>query len=121
MGTRIHNPERIGRQALAFVLTLALGFILGMATAPADAAERQQARNAAVLDVVLGDYGSDRTELTPYEVAALLPVYAVDEHTGDNTCWAQTVYLLGTRNYEPAMWGCLGDEDAPAVDVILGG
>ena len=115
----MRNTGRTGSTALALVVALGIGFIVGMASAPADASDRGHSRSAAILDVVAGDYSPGRTELADTEVGALLDVYAVEESTGA-PCYSAVAELLATRDYVPAMAPCLGEEDSPAVAVILG-
>lgn len=116
MGTRI-SGARIGG-VLAPVLAIG-ACILGAHSVQPDAADRTDGRNAAILDVVAGDYAEGRTDLSDSEVGALLDVYAVEERTGA-PCWAIASQLIATRDYVPAMHACLGEEDSPAVAVILG-
>lgn len=120
MSTRI-TPARAGK-ALALAMTLAFGFALGAVAAPTDAMERatqSTQRSNAILDALGGDYGQDRTELATHELVALAPVYLTSEVTGRD-CQAVAADLMATRNYLPAMASCLGEEDSPAVAVILG-
>lgn len=120
MGTRI--TTRPGSRILALVVALGAGFALGMVVAPTDALERAQQqtmRNEAIIDALGGDYGLDRTELAEHELFALAPVYLTSEITGRD-CQAVAADLMATRDYVPSMAPCLGEEDSPAVAVILG-
>lgn len=108
-----------GLVILLGVMLIALGFMVGLSVGSADASERTDQRNMAILDVVAGDYGPYRGELTDYEFGVLVEVYGVAERTGA-PCWTITAQLIATRDYVPYMAQCLGDEDSAAVDVILG-
>lgn len=107
--------------ALAVIVAVGAGFVLGMSVAPADALERvqhQTMRNDAILDALGGDYGPDRTELATHELVALAPVYVMSERYGLD-CQAVAADLMATRDYLPRMAPCLGEEDSAAVAVIL--
>lgn len=116
MGTRI-SGARIGG-VLAPLLAIG-ALILSVHSVQADDTDRTDSRNAAILDVLAGNYAEGRSDLSDSEVGALLDVYAVEERTGA-PCWAMTAQLIATRDYVPAMHACLGEEDSPAVAVILG-
>lgn len=76
-------------------------------------------RVAAIL-VTTGDYmpapGAD--VLTSVQWSALVPVYDVYATTGAD-CASHARTLMITGDYAPTMRPCLGEEDSPAVAVLL--
>ena len=75
-------------------------------------------KHEAVILAIQGDYLWTDGPLTSAEFAALLPVYRSAEATG-LPCADEARTLQRTGDYRPDMRPCLGDEDSPAVDVIL--
>lgn len=91
-------------------------FMVGMQAGRTDALEREHDRNVAILEAVDGD-GWGRGRLNEYEFDVLLGIYAKSEQ--GQPCYMVVADLLATRDYEPYMAPCLGEEDSDAVAVIL--
>ncbi len=110
------------RRTLAAVLaaTMAVGVVGCAAPASSPAPELTQ-RDAAIL-LLDGDYlpqgGHGLGVLTQAQWDALLPVYRAAEETG-LPCRNEALTLMRTGDYRPDMRPCFGDEDSPAVDVLL--
>ena len=106
------------RTIVEWALPLVAGIVVGLHLGSLDTADRADVRNSDIMRLVDGDYASG--SLTNDEVESLLPVYGVAESTGE-PCYMVTADLVATHDYKGYMHACLGDEDSPAVRVILGG
>jgi hypothetical protein len=108
------------RRTLGAILAAALSVSAcagpGGAGRPAPVTSQQD----AALLVLAGDYApaDGLGVLTRDQWDALLPVYGAAEQTG-LPCLDMARTLQRTGDYRADMGACLGDEDSPAVDVLL--
>lgn len=107
--------------AALILIALFIGlFAPSSVAAPVPAASPAPDPRVAAILLTSGDYmpapGAD--VLTAVQWSALIPVYDVYATTGAD-CASHARTLMITGDYVPAMAQCLGEEDSPAVDVLL--
>jgi hypothetical protein len=105
------------KDAIGTALAVGAGLVVGISIGHLDESDRANQRNSDILRVVDGDYMGG--SLTFDEVGSLLPVYAASEQ--GEPCYMVTAALVASRDYDGYMLSCLGEEDSPAVQTILGG
>lgn len=105
------------KDVIGTALAVGAGLVVGISIGHMDEADRLNQRNSDIMRVVDGTHQSGA--LTFDEVGSLLPVRTAREQ--GEPCYMVTAALVATRDYAGWMARCLGEEDSPAVQVILKG